>query len=517
MNRTLIPMLLWAAACLAVPFEAMGQVPRTLAYQGFLATSTGQPVNGPVQVIFSLYTTPEAGRPLWSELQTVPVASGAYAVLLGSVTPLDVPFNTPYFLGVRVGDDAEMSPRQPLSASPYALAVADGAVSAGQIAGVIGTIGGGTGLTTLPPNGVLFGQGEAPVGAVVGAAGQVLTGSSGAPQWTGSPSLSGNLVLAGASTETSGTIMKGGSRFLHGAGTGNTFLGELAGNFAVGGSNQVAVGKGALGNVTTGASNTAVGANALPAILAGSSNTAVGAGALSSSVHTLGNTAVGAGALQSELDGGNTALGYGALRNNVSSSGFLGGPNIAIGYEAGVITTHGGRNIFLGHAGDASDFGTIRIGTQNVQAKAFIAGIRDVVPATAGVQVIVSSTGQLGTTSSSRRHKLDITDMGPASGTLMKLRPVTFTYKAHGPDGERPLHYGLVAEEVARIDPSLVARSADGEIETVMYQFLPPMLLNEYQKLVRTVESQAAQIAALRGEIEGLRRSIPKKPRGARR
>ncbi len=95
------------------------------------------------------------------------------------------------------------------------------------------------------------------------------------------------------------------------------------------------------------------------------------------------------------------------------------------------------------------------------------------------VPVLIDSAGQLGTVSSSRRVKDDIADMGAASSGLMNLRPVTFHYKSDRNPSGRTLQYGLIAEEVAEVYPGLVAHSADGQIETVMYQFLPPMLLNE--------------------------------------
>jgi hypothetical protein len=113
---------------------------------------------------------------------------------------------------------------------------------------------------------------------------------------------------------------------------------------------------------------------------------------------------------------------------------------------------------------------------------------------------MIDSAGQLGTVSSSRRFKDDVADMAGASDVLMKLRPVTFHYKSDQDPAGRRLQYGLIAEEVAELNPGLVARSADGQVETVLYQFLPPMLLNEVQKQQRTIEAQAAEIAALKRE-----------------
>ncbi len=120
--------------------------------------------------------------------------------------------------------------------------------------------------------------------------------------------------------------------------------------------------------------------------------------------------------------------------------------------------------------------------------------------------MLIDSQGQLGTASSSRRFKDDIAEMNAASDALMKLRPVTFHYTADRNPSGRRLQYGLIAEDVAEVYPGLVARSADGQVETVMYQFLPPMLLNEYQKQQRTIEALADHIAKLEQQVDRMAR-----------
>jgi hypothetical protein len=115
---------------------------------------------------------------------------------------------------------------------------------------------------------------------------------------------------------------------------------------------------------------------------------------------------------------------------------------------------------------------------------------------------MIDSNGQLGTLSSSARFKDDIADMGEDSDALMSLRPVTFHYKSDQDPAGRTLQYGLVAEEVEQVYPGLVAHSPDGQVETVLYHFLPPMLLNEMQKLRRTVEAQAERIRILEQRSE---------------
>jgi len=291
------------------------------------------------------------------------------------------------------------------------------------------------------------------------------------------PSITGNITLPN-STATTGNIIKNGAPFLHNLGDGNTFLGENAGNFTMTGLSNTANGTQALYKNTTGDYNTANGWTALQDNTTGSQNTAIGSSAL---LHnTTGNY--------------NTASGRGALVSNTTGSG-----NIAIGNGAGFYLTTGDNNIAIGHQGVAAEASTTRIGSS--QTRAFIAGIRGVTTgATDAIAVVVDSNGQLGTLSSSRRVKDDIADMGDTSSVLKQLRPVTFHYKSDQNPKGRSLQYGLIAEEVEKAAPGLVARSANGEIETVFYQHLTPMLLNEYQKQQRLIETQTARVAELEQE-----------------
>jgi hypothetical protein len=118
------------------------------------------------------------------------------------------------------------------------------------------------------------------------------------------------------------------------------------------------------------------------------------------------------------------------------------------------------------------------------------------------------ATGQLGTINSSRRYKDDIQDMDTANSDLLKLRPVTFRYKQPYADGSKPLDYGLIAEEVAEVYPDLVSRNADGQIETVQYHKLAPMLLNELQKEVSTRQKQDATIHSLQVQLSALQKAV---------
>lgn len=107
------------------------QVPRTINYQGYLTTPSGAPVNSPgLQMVFNIYNVAASGGALHTETQTVVVNNGIFNVLLGSAATLTLPFDVPYYLGVTPGADAEMTPRQPLAASPYAIRAATATTAA---------------------------------------------------------------------------------------------------------------------------------------------------------------------------------------------------------------------------------------------------------------------------------------------------------------------------------------------------------------------------------------------------
>jgi hypothetical protein len=846
------------------------QVPDKLNYQGFLTGPGGTAVTGAQTMVFKLYNVVSGGAALYSETQTVQVNNGVFNAVLGSVTSLNLPFDVPYFIGITVGADAEMTPRQPLASAPYAqradtanALAAAATLPASQLSGTIGTaqiannavtqaklspsgaasgkvlgtdgtnlqwqsagsgtgtvtsVGTGTGLSggpitatgtinlavtqLLPASACAINQipkwsGSAwacaldndaggtvtSITAATGLAGGTITSagtmalatgyrlpqsctsaqlvqSDGAGNWVCVTSLSGgdgNVQLVN-STPTTGNIIKGGNRFLHNFGTGNTFLGANAGNFTMSGSNNTGAGLGALFSSTsgsnntasgvfallnnttgmqntahgvnalfsnsvgfsntavgvnalslntngtqntasgvdalfsnaTGSNNTAVGMNALFANAAGSNNTAMGSGALQNHIgddttavgyqalssnttgnsnsavgvsalahntggngntatgrsalftntggsnntavgsgalqshtgddtiafgyqalasnttgqsnsamgfealasntaghantatgyialnhnangigntasgwksmeqnlHGNGNTAVGEVTLQSSTDGDentaigesamwaaagslntavgsnalaagqgeeNTAVGYKALlsvqgTNNVAigsrTAGALtqGNNNIAIGVLAGENLTSGSGNIYVGSEGAATESDTIRIGSGNVighQNRFFVAGVFGIVSANSSRSAVyVDNAGQLGVLPSSRRYKDDISDMDSATADLMRLRPVTFHYKLDQDRSAQSLQYGLVAEEVAEVYPGLVTHTPDGQVESVMYHFLPSMLLNEFQKQQRTIRAQAEamsrQAAAMNQQMEAM-------------
>jgi hypothetical protein len=319
----------------------------------------------------------------------------------------------------------------------------------------------------------------------------------------------------------------------------NALSASTASNF------NTATGYQALYNNTTGNYNTATGSQALYINTIGSYNTASGAGALMSNRSGQYNTASGVSALLDNTTGEyNTAVGYGALFKNISSIdnsslGFYAGgkqtgsrntsigsqsafpgsfdddirltgsDNIAVGYRAG--SRWGGNNlnisnnIAIGHLGVATDANTIRIGTS--QTATFIAGIANA-RVTKGSAVFVNAQGQLGTSRSSIRYKEDVHSMGDASNPLMKLRPVTFRYKEAEPDGSKPIQYGLIADEVEKVMPDLVIYNDQGTPESVAYDILPSLLLNEYQKQGRKLAAAEARLEAMEAEMAALKLAV---------
>jgi trimeric autotransporter adhesin len=315
-------------------------------------------------------------------------------------------------------------------------------------------------------------------------------------------------------------------------GNGNTAVGSIALRFLTLGDQNVAIGNTALNNVTTGSRNTAVGygtlrsgnfsdntavgwsalisnttgarnvatgMNALASNTDGNSNTANGANALVNNTHGLQNTANGASALLSNETGdGNTAYGANALHNNTTGEG-----NTALGFGAGTGVMTADNVIAIGIPG------------ANVNNSCYIGNIFGAtVAAATDTPVIIDSSGKLGTTTSSQRFKKDIKPMDQASEAILSLKPVTFHYKT---DNTSTARFGLIAEEVAQLNPDLVVRDDKGEIYSVRYDAVNAMLLNEFlkahstvQELKSTVAKQEATAAAQQKQIEALTAGLQK-------
>lgn len=250
------------------------------------------------------------------------------------------------------------------------------------------------------------------------------------------------------------------------------------------GFDNTAIGSGALSSNDGGIANTANGAFALSSNTGGQSNTATGTNALSSNTTANNNTANGNSALASNTTGaGNTAVGSTALSNSTTGNG-----NIGLGNNAGANVVTASDVICIGSVG------------KDVNDTCFINHIRGVQTQNANaLPVLVDSDGQLGTISSSRRFKKEIRPMDDGSDGILALKPVIFHYKNDATDTPQ---FGLIAEEVAQVNPDLVARDRNGEIYTVRYDAVNAMLLNEFLKEHRKVEEQQATIAQLKQDFQ---------------
>lgn len=318
------------------------------------------------------------------------------------------------------------------------------------------------------------------------------------PLWTSSSAIGNSIMTQSGSIVSVAGQLSTSSGYLYG--------GSLVLNHSLSLYN-LAVGYAALPTITAGSANTAVGDNALNSNTTGVSNAATGEAALLFNTSGGENTAMGAGALNSNTTGSdNTAVGENALLHITTGNG-----NIGVGQLAGYELTPGNsNNIDIGNSGVSGDSGVIRIGGSS-QTTFYAAGVYGVTTARTGaVEVFVDSAGQLGTKSSSLRYKEDVHDMADASDGLFRLRPVTYRYKQAYADGSKPIDYGLIAEEVAQVYPDLVAKNAAGQVETVEYSKLTPMLVNELQKQHQVVEQQAETIRSLEERLTALEQAAKK-------
>src|SRR6266536_935332 len=285
----------------------------------------------------------------------------------------------------------------------------------------------------------------------------------------------------------------------------NTALGGQALYSNTGGSSNTAVGLNALYHNTTGGANTADGRSALWSNTTGNYNTATGYAALLYNTNGGSNTANGFAALQSNTTGSyNTADGVRALSSNTTGihntangvdallNNTTGDLNVALGFSAGVDLTTGSGNVCIG----AYTFG--------LPGESNTTRIRNVYTSQASLRAIdVNNDNKIGTLASSRRYKENINSMDKASEALYQLKPVTFRYRKEV-DRACALSFGLIAEEVAEVSPDLITRDRDGKPETVRYDAVNVMLLNEFLKEHGKNKEQEAIIAELRNEVKDL-------------
>ena len=276
----------------------------------------------------------------------------------------------------------------------------------------------------------------------------------------------------------------------------NTATGAAALLFNTTGTENTAIGAAALEFNDSGL-NTAVGYQALFANVSGLENTAIGDQTLLNNSTGMFNVAVGGAALLTNTGGNdNTACGSGALNDTT------GNDNTALGFQAGILATTGDGNVYIGSgmsgvAGEANHTYIRNINTSSVSG-----GGTDTV-------TVNVTTGLLGHATSSRRYKEAIKPMDNSSQALFALKPVTFRYKKEI-DPSQSLEYGLVAEEMAQVDPSLAIRDKNGQIDSVRYNAINAMLLNEFLKEHRKNEEQEARMARQQKQIEALTAGLQK-------
>ena len=289
----------------------------------------------------------------------------------------------------------------------------------------------------------------------------------------------------------------------------NTAIGGAAMFSNTDGTLNTAVGMLTLFNCTAGNRNTAIGDSALFSNIGGDHNTAVGMSALLNNTAGNRNTAIGENALFTNTSNFNTAIGYGALFSN--TSGYF---NTAVGVEALHSNRSGAHNTALGDAAGQLLTGSgnlcIGSGVLGVAGESNTTRIRNVYDSVATARAVyVDSANKIGTLFSTRRVKDDIKPMDKASDAIFFLKPVTFRYKQEL-DPTHTLQFGLIAEEVADVNTDLVTRDTDGKPETVRYESINAMLLNEFLKEHRKVQEQGAAIAHQQKQIEALTAGLQK-------
>jgi trimeric autotransporter adhesin len=256
---------------------------------------------------------------------------------------------------------------------------------------------------------------------------------------------------------------------------------------------NTATGAGALLSNVTGSDNTANGAFALFSNTTGSYNTATGVNALSSNTEGLNNNAFGWGALTNNVSGnGNTAVGYQAAINANGSN------NTALGAGAGLSWGVAGENVCIGQGVTGSFFDGAITRIRNIGTFALGGATNVVIASIGGI-----GDGELGYNAFSRRYYEDIQPVDKASETLFALKPVSFRGKNNIAAANVKL-YGLIAEDVATVDPDLVVYNSEGQPETLRLESINAMLLNEFLKEHLKVQQQEDRIVKLEGTVGAL-------------
>jgi hypothetical protein len=545
----------------------IASVPNLIRYSGTLRDAQGValPSNVPVGFTFAVYDQQDGGAPIWQETQNVTTDSnGQYSVLLGSTTAAGLPSDLfsqqeQRWLGVQVQGDAEQ-PRVLTVSVPYAFKAHEAETLGGLPASAFlkaettnvsgsgsmdGTVvnalsAAGNAGSTINASNLATRKSSAPILEVVN--GPCSSASNPAlgyiPMFTASNVICNSVIFqsggsVGIGTTTPMTALDvNGDVNVSNRVNAASYLIDMSTVLSIPGTMNLFVGLGTIGG-SAGSNNTYVGYFA-GSQDTGSYNTISGAGAGLGPSTGSGNAYFGYLAGNNEGNGSNNAFfGFeaGLVDTNGGGNSFfgagagfantIGSNNSFIGGGAGSRNTTGSSDVYLANAGPGSgtESNTIRIGTQGTQTAAFMAGIFPTSAPTGVFAVCVNASGQLFSIAaftscnpSSRRFKEQISDMGDSSSKLLQLHPVTYMYKPQYDEGSHLLQYGLIAEEVARVYPEMVAYEKDGQPYTVKYQLLAPMLLNEFQKEHLVVmaqqdelQTQLQQIKAQRQEIDGLK------------
>jgi len=505
-----------AVGIFSMPTTSSAQVPQMINYQGKLTNASGAPVNDTVQMVFTIYSDSGGTTSKWSETQTaVIVEKGVFNVLLGSVNPIpDSVFDGSIrYLGVKVGADPEITPRKPMVSVPYAYRAGGGGGGGWIDDGTVVRLETSTdyvGIGTTNPGAGLVVSGSGIWNSAIGIENTgsgmewrlatdsdqgfhivKVTGATFTPLsisasngnvgiGTTSPNeqleITGNLRLP-ATTATVGIIKVGADRFIHNYGTGNTFVGQNAGNMSmigygntanggwalysnIDGNRNTADGYLALRYNTTGRYNTATGDEALNLNTTGDYNTANGYLALYSNTTGYANTANGDEALSHNTTGNsNTATGYWALYSDTT-----GYSNTANGQYALFYETSQSNNTAVGFsAGDyySSTNSTFLGATAYPNASGYdnsmCLGYGSRITASNQVRVgntsVTSIGGQVGwTTLSDGRYKKSVSENVPGLAFISKLKPVTYTMDVDAIDAvlrpPRQLHEGQSQEDL---------------------------------------------------------------------
>jgi hypothetical protein len=535
------------SAVLVAAAVSVAAVPQTISYQGYLTDSGGTPVNGTVQMQFKLYSSQSTTAvPLWSEThQSVQVTQGSYGIVLGNGSPtpvpINLPFDMPYYLGVTVGSDAEMTPRLPLTSTAYAFraAQADGLSGSATLTAtntIVSTVPTGVAplqiaSTTLVPNLNAEMVGGMHATDFVAKAGDTMTGNLTVPSAT----LTGILTLP-TTTVGAGIIMQGGNRLIHSYGNANFFAGRNAGNLTIGyGSANTAVGVEALNSLNSGDWNTATGFRALYSNDSGYFNTASGFYALTSNTTGYWNTASGIRSLMGNITGyNNTAYGANSLQNNTTGayntaagvmalgSNNTGHSNTAFGIAALIANTIASGNTAMGHYSLSSNttgsFNTAVGNDADVSSdgltNATAIGNGAIVTASNYVRIgniaVTHIGGQVGFSNDSDvREKKDIQDVGYGLGFIKQLRPVQFRMK----NGNDRIDFGFIAQDIETLIGTNYNVLGIGGTEERMLSlrytdFIAPMVKAMQEQQVQ-IDEQKSMIEELKADIAALKQRLP--------